>query len=418
LTELVELSTFQADFRTTLDRDKHNNLRYHVGNVLLMLQYAIEWRGIFAYDAFRQEVILKHPVPRHDGYVEESFEEHPITDTDVTVAHVWFTLDDYPKVPRGNIENAIPVVAAENSFHPILDYFNSLNWDGEKRLDDWLITHGGARYQNEAEQKYVQGISAMSLLAAVARIKQPGCKADHVLIIEGKQGIGKSTALLVLAGEEWFSDNLPHDLTAKDAKDHLRGAWIIELPELAGIKKHEVEETKAFISRREEKFRPSYGRFEITYKRQCVFFGTTNSSTYLRDDSGNRRFWPVHCDPDGGMFDLDGLARNRDQIWAEALVRYDAGEAWHFTDIEMIEEATRQQGDRFAEDVWESKVLAYAAGNEKFTTGDILREALDVKTPSQDRAGQNRVGGILRSHGYTEGKKSNRGRTWKRIVTE
>ena len=405
----------QTDFRADLDRNEKGILRHHIANTMTMMRNDPDWLGVLAYDEFRQEVILLKPIPRHDGYVETNFKPRPITDTDITAAHEWFCLDNFPNVPRENIIHALQAAAKENSFHPVRDYLRSLSWDGIERLYEWLSTYCGARHRNSIELEYIQTVATKSLIAAVARVMSPGCKADHVPIIEGRQGIGKSTALLILAGEDWFSDNLPHDLTSKDAKDHLRGVWIIELPELGQLQKHEVEIIKAFITRREEKYRPAYGRFEIVYPRQCVFFGTTNSATYLRDDSGNRRFWPVHCDPAGGMIDLDGLVRDRDQLWAEAVACFDAGELWHFTDAAVIEEATRQQAERYADDVWESKVLSYANGNEKFTTGDVLRNALDVETPRQDRAGQNRVAAILRSNGFESGRRSSRGRLWVRV---
>ena len=389
---------------------KFNNegiVRHHVGNIVIMLRHHKAWRGILAYDEFRHEVVLLQPIPRHDEQLTGNFKPRPIKDTDITAGHVWFSLDNFPNVPRANIAHAFEAAALENTFHPVREYLNSLAWDGRERLRGWLSTYLGARHQNDGELEYLQHVAANALVAAVARIRMPGCKADHVLIIEGRQGIGKSTALQILAGEAWFSDNLPHDLTSKDAKDHLRGVWIAELPELGQLQKHEVEIIKAFVTRQEEKYRPAYGRFEIVYPRQSVFFGTTNSATYLRDDSGNRRFWPVHCDPLGGMIDLEGLARDRDQLWAEAVVRYAAGEKWHFTEAAVIEEATRQQTERFADDVWGSKVLTYANANEKFTTGDVLRDAVDVETPRQDRAGQNRVASILRSNGPEKQSRSN-----------
>jgi predicted P-loop ATPase len=405
----------QPNILARLDHNDDGIIRNHIGNVMIMLRHHNALRGILAYNEFRHDVILMRPVPRHDEQPTGNFDPRPIEDTDITAIHIWLSLDNFPSVPRANIANAVPAAALENTFHPVREYLNLITWDGKERLRGWLSAYLGAVHRNADELDYLENIAANALIAAVARIMSPGCKADHVLIIEGRQGIGKSTALKILAGEAWFSDNLPHDLTSKDAKDHLRGVWIVELPELGQLQKHEVEIIKAFITRQEEKYRPAYGRFEIVYPRQCVFFGTTNSATYLRDDSGNRRFWPVRCDPAGGVIDLEGLARDRDQLWAEAVTWFRAGENWHFTDATVIEEATRQQTERFADDVWESKVLTYANANEKFTIGDVLQNALEVVTPRQDRAGQNRVASILRSNGFEAGKRSKRGRTWVRV---
>ena len=183
----------QTDFRAILDRTEKGILRHHVANILTMVRNDPDWRGVLAYDEFRQEVILRQPIPRHDGYVENDFKPRPITDTDITAAHAWFCLDDFPNVPRENIIHALQAAAKENSFHPVRDYLRSLSWDGIERLYEWLSTYCGACHRNVSEREYVQNVAAKSVIAAVARIMLPGCKADHVLIIEGRQGIGKST---------------------------------------------------------------------------------------------------------------------------------------------------------------------------------------------------------------------------------
>ena len=174
-------------------------------------------------------------------------------------------------------------------------YLESLAFDpqiDEPQLSFWMERYLGVEPTTDEERRYVEAVSRLSLIQAVARALNPGCKADSVPILEGGQGIGKSTAIRILHGAEWFGDALP-PMSHKDASDYIRGKWGIELAELAFQQKAEVETQKSFISRREERFRPAYGREEICYPRRCVFWGTTNRSDYVKDDTGNRRFLPV-----------------------------------------------------------------------------------------------------------------------------
>jgi predicted P-loop ATPase len=179
--------------------------------------------------------------------------------------------------------------------------------DGKQRLDHWLTKYIGAE-----ETPYTHSIGRSALIGAVARIRNPGCKVDTVPIIEGKQGLGKSSAARILF-DPWFSDELA-DLGGKDAAMQTQGAWLIEISELDAMSRSEVSRIKAFVSRATDRFRPPYGARVIESPRSCVFWGTTNSDTYLKDETGGRRFWPIKA----GRIDVNGLAAARDQLWARS----------------------------------------------------------------------------------------------------
>jgi predicted P-loop ATPase len=215
---------------------------------------------------------------------------------------------------------AVQLVAADCPYHPVRTYLDGLEWDGTPRLDTWLVAYLGA--ENNA---YHRAVGPKALIQAVARAYSPGYKADHVLILEGPQGSGKSSVVAALAPDQgWYCDEIA-DLGSKDAAQDLCGKWIVELAELSAMKRSEVERTKAFVSRRVDHYRASYGRRSQDHPRQCVFLGTTNGDAYLGDETGNRRYWPSAV----GAIKLDELRRDRDQLWAEAVAAYHAGTAWH-----------------------------------------------------------------------------------------
>lgn len=227
------------------------------------------------------------------------------------------------------IDDALAVIVEQNKFNPVKDYLTSLTWDGVPRVDYLLIDYFGAE-----DNIYIKAAIRKSLCAAVARIFVPGTKFDTALILVGPQGTYKSTFLKKL-GKDWFSDTFT-TVQGKESFEQLQGAWIIEMAELSGLKKAEVETIKHFISKREDQFRPAYGRTVETYKRQCVFFGTTNKDDFLRDSTGNRRFFPVDVDIEKATKSVmsDLTDSEIDQIWAEAYVLYKKGEPLYMSDSE------------------------------------------------------------------------------------
>jgi predicted P-loop ATPase len=303
--------------------------------------------------------------------------------------------------------DAVVIAADENRFHPVRDYLDTLEWDGVPRLDGWLSTYLGVTAEDGPSGKekeatfvkraYISDVGRRWLISAVARIYDPGCKADHALILEGPQGVGKSSALAALAPNlAWFADQISA-LGIKDSAQDLRGKWIIELAELTAMKHSDVERTKAFMSRATDHYRPSYGRRSQDFPRQCVFAGTTNAETYFGDETGNRRFWPVKV----GHIDLAGLREVRDQLWAEAVAAYKAGERW-WLDANAERAAAEEQAARRTIDPWEDQLLPWQE-RQILAQGYVeVKAALEMLGVSRDRQGQadhNRVARIFKAAG-------------------
>lgn len=242
-------------------------------------------RGIFGRNDFAQQAEIVNPAPWHNGRMPPCV---GVGDHDLKMLKGYLATAHNFEMPIGNIEEAVAVVAHHNHFHPIKEYLEGLKWDGEKRLDLWLIRGGGA-----VDTPYVRAVSRKVLCAAVMRIFRPGIKFDSVLVLEGGQGIGKS-GLCKIMGGEWYGEFTvnPHD---KDTIQLMQGKWIMEIAEMAQGRKVENEAKKAFITRATDKARLAYGRLAAEYPRQSVFFATTNpkaDGVYLDDDTGNRRWWP------------------------------------------------------------------------------------------------------------------------------
>ena len=258
-----------------------------------------------------------------------------------------------------------------------------------ERLDRWLTIYLSAQNTN-----YSRAVGARWLVSAVARIYRPGVKADCCLILEGPQGSRKSTALKTLAGP-YFTDELA-DLGTKDSVLQTRGVWIIELSELDTLNRSEVGRIKAFMSRTTDRFRPPYGKRLVESPRQCVFAGTVNHSNYLRDETGGRRFWPVAC----GSIDIDGLARDRDQLWAEAKARFDRGFLWWLETAELVQEAAAEQADRYEEDPWEELVARWIEDRPSAAVGEVLSLCLDKPRAQWTQSDKNRVARCFQALGW------------------
>jgi predicted P-loop ATPase len=244
----------------------------------------------------------------------------------------------------------------------------------------------------------------------VARIYEPGCKADYMVCLEGPQGARKSSACSILGGE-WFSDSLPDIRSGKDVPQHLNGKWLIEVAELSALDKAEAAALKAFITRPDERYRPSYGRKEVHEPRQCVFIGTTNKAAYLRDETGGRRFWPVKV----GIINTTKLAADRDQLFAEAVYLHGKEVKWWPTQAFEAEHIAPQQEARYEADAWEDKIAEYLGASEKKTILAVARSALFIDLPKIGTAEQRRIAAALERLGWRRAARGNNGeRLWER----
>ena len=360
-----------------------------IANALTALREAPEWRGVLAYDEFELTTLALLAPPWMCG--ANNWEPRRWTDREDVLATEWLHHQRI-MVPVSTAAQAVETVAREASFHPIKDYLCGLQWDGTARVGMFAASYLGAERSD-----YHAAVSRCLFVSAVARIMQPGCKADHVPILEGPQDLGKSTAIDVLFSP-WFSDDLA-ELGTKDASMQVRGAWGIEIAELASMTRNEIERVKAFITRRVDRFRPSYGRRVIEVPRQSVFVGSTNSEGYLRDETGGRRFWPIKC----GAVRLDALRRDRDQLWAEAKALFDGGASWWLTDASEVSGARKQQEARRVADEWENPIAAFITGKGDVSIGEILADVFFLEKAKWTQLEQNRVARCLTALGWRRG---------------
>lgn len=348
-------------------------------NVVTALEQAPELQGIVGLDEFANQQMLTACPPWERG-----FSPRPWRDADDTELLVWLQEKGLALRGVGTVADAVRMVAKRHAFDPLADYLNGLQWDGSPRLETWLSVYCGAELT-----QLNRAIGRAFLISAVARGLEPGCKVDTVLSLESPQGIGKSELVRIL-GNDWTQEHLP-DMHSKDGISALQGAWFVELSELAAMTRSEVEAVKSFISRRVDRYRPAYGRHTVEQPRRCVFVATTNETTYLRDTTGNRRFWPVEC----GEIDRNALAEDRDQLFAEAVQAYKAGEPWHFTDADLVAQASAAQAQRVEHDPWLADIAEFIDGRTVVTTGEIL-DMLEIPRGRSAGPQAKRIAGVMR----------------------
>lgn len=375
-----------------------------LANVLVALRLDPALRDAFAYDEMLCAPMLMH---RIGTPLEPAAADYPrpLTDKDVTELQEWLQKVALKRVSRLAVSDAIDCHARNHNYHPVYDYLESLAWDGRERLEQWPATYLGAE-----PTPYAHAIGSMFLISMVARIFEPGCKADHMLVLEGPQGELKSSACGILAGE-WFSDSLPDINAGKDVSVHLRGKWLIEIAEMHALGRAEASLLKSFISRTIERYRPLYGRLEVHEPRQCVFIGTSNKDAYLRDETGGRRFWPIKT----GRIELDALERDRDQLFAEAVNAYRQGRPW-WPDKEFEREHIQsEQEARYEVDEWADPLGGYVLTVARTTIPEIAKNALGLDPARLGIVEQKRIAAILQKFGWRP-KRDKHQRWWEKPI--
>ncbi|WP_458096238.1 VapE domain-containing protein [Roseomonas sp. WA12] len=368
-------------------------------NVHHAVRHAPELAGLIRLDQFSgfPQITRRPPWDEKD----EGDTPRRLRETDLSHLKVWLE-GRRLTASMENVQAAVAMVAEEHGFHPPQDYLRGLIWDQVPRLD--LLF---PRYFF-AEDTPLHRAFGRFLIAAVARVMQPGAKVDTALILEGAQGIGKSSAARVLAGGEWFGEDLP-EIGTKDAGLYIQGRWVVELAELTNVTKSEADVVKRFLSTSVDRFRAPYARSTEDHPRQCVFIGTVNPNGrgYLKDETGNRRFWIVECKE---KVDLAGLAADRDQLWAEARHRYEAGELWYLDSDELEAAQAAVAQERRDTDPLIEQVRKQVARHEYAEKDALLRLLTTTHTSRADessehtrpatRADDMRLASIMRDLGW------------------
>lgn len=368
-----------------------------VHNVVHVLTHHPAWAGVYRMDEFAQRVAIckRPPYPRRDGEVR---------DADAAELRCWLGRPDTLGVSVGEevAVAAIRVVAERHRYNPVMEYLCGLIWDGVPRIERSFYQWWGI-----PDGEYSRGVAASFFVSAVARVLDPGCQVDTMVIFEGNQGARKTSAIRALFGEDWAAV-LTESPANKDFMLGLQGLWAAVVDEMDVFSRAEVSRIKQVVTEKKDWLRPPFGRTFQRYPRQCVFVGTANKDDYLRDPTGGRRFLPVRC---GDAVDVDGLLTARDQLWAEAVQLYRAGYQWW----DLPAEAVAEQDARYDADVWEPRVMQWLEGQaaadsypaewvgkiDKVTVGDVLSYCLRVEVARQDRAAQMRIAGIMRRVGWS-----------------
>lgn len=345
-----------------------------LANLMAILEHDDHWRGRLRYNEARQQIEVD---------CSRSWQDHDDTD-----AAVWFQRNWKLRARPETVCQAVQALAQRQRCNPLASWLQGLRWDGVARLDTWLTRYAGAK-----DSAYTRAAGACWLRSAVARALQPGVKADAMLVLEGLQEAGKSSLFRIIGGE-YFTDDV-HDLASKDAVMAISRAWIVELPELSSLGRAEVELIKAFLSRQVDRIRPPYGRAIVEMPRRCIFGGTTNRADYLKDDTGNRRFWPVGV----GLVDLAALEADREQLLAEAVASW-LGGAPLYLPREVRADHAEAVEERRQEDPWETEIARWLVGRTWATSAEVLGSALQIPTDRWSRSDQMRAGQVLARLGW------------------
>lgn len=355
-----------------------------------LLALDTQWRDAVFFDQFAGRAACSVALPC-GGAAGALLDEHD----ELTAAFLGTTLGI--EVPSKQAHDALNLLAKQNPRHPLREYLSGLLWDGAPRIERWLIDCAGS-----PDTVFVRAVSAKMMIAAVARAFDPGAKVDTCLVLEGAQGVKKSSLIAALVPERaWFAEDLAGALSNKDALQGLSGKWLVELSELAATRKSTIEEVKSFLTRRVDSYRAPYGRRVADHPRQCVFFGSVNPAadgSWLFDATGGRRFWPVHVT----RADIGKAAQMRDQLWAEAVHAYRQGVPHWLTDDEEAL-ATQEQKARLQENPWESVLDKYITSSQftgTISTAELFAFAQGKQPTCRDSAELRHIAAALKACGW------------------
>ncbi len=389
--EAPDEERWKVDLDYTTNRAGDQVLCRTSANVVMILQNDQRWRGRVRKDVFVANYRLDSPPWMDRPYAPAEPSEY-WQDSDTSRLNTWLGTNYGMDLPKDKLEAAITMVAEAAAYNSAKDWFRGLVWDGTRRVDTWLSTYLGV-----PDTEYARRVGRWWLISAVARACDPGCKVDHVLILHGDQGKGKSSAAGILAGPQWFSDTAL-TIGDKDAFLSMNGKLIVEMAELEALNKAESNSIKSFISSRTDRYRPPYERRVVDVPRRCVFVGTTNHDEILKDDTGDRRFWPVSC----GEIDQAGLRRDREQIWAEAAAMYQSGQPWYPVTAEDRQLCEAAQSQYKTVHPWQSKISGWMdmTHTERTTVEQVLTEAVQLPTAQWAQAAKSIVAKCLIQLGW------------------
>lgn len=369
-----------ADLATTSNGVPHHNMH----NVCRIIEYHKGGYGDVWIDEFHNR-IMTHP--GGDVRPREWREADTLELTRLIQDPKGWGLH---KMTSRTVHEGVQLAASKRRRNEVREWLESLEWDQRERLDAVLIDGWGV-----ANNEYHAAVGRCFLIGAVARIMRPGCQLDSLPVFEGPEGIRKTSALVALAGEEWF-DNPSYALGDHDFYQALAGKWILEFAELANLNGRTGDQLKAIVTRRVDVYRPSYGRMTMEFPRMCVFSATTNRYDWNNSDTGARRFWPILC----GRINVAWIKDNRAQLFAEAMRRYQDGEDWHSVSPSLAQAA---QDERIPIDVWHGPIEYYVSHAREVTTEEILQSTLEITDKSKwNHAAKIRIAQVLRLLGFVQ----------------
>jgi predicted P-loop ATPase len=392
------------DWQAGLLCGENNRILSRIENFAICFMRHPAWRGGLCSDEFRNKIIVTDAAP--EAIQRGVFDDHSLVDIRRWCER-YFLAGDIDKIRSG-----VDAAARTKRIHPVREYLQSLTWDGKSRVATFFQTYFGAVADNEGTQTYLAETAKMFLVSAVARVFQPGCQVDHLLVLEGPQGIYKSNALRTLFGTEYFSDQMP-SLDSKDASLQLNGIWCIEFAEFDRLARHEAATVKSFVTRRIDVYRKPYGHEPSAIPRQTVFTATVNSAEYLIDEQ-NRRFWPVRCN----WVDIAALGRDRDQIWGEAYHLYRQETQW-WPSTELVNVLTDEQEQREIENPYMARIVEWLEEessqnhitlDERWLTTARILTGLDIPV-AQWKSTDQHVAKAMRKLGYTKTPRTGKART-------